>query len=340
MAELSLTGDTPIKADEVVQQKLHPIRRMVIQRTALGVVTMIIVSIVVFAATQLLPGNAAYAILGREATSAQLHNLEHQLGLNSPALSQYWHWLSNLVRGRLGQSLVARVSVSSLIGPRILNSVTLVLTAGIIGTVTGVGLGLIAAVRRDKPIDHFLSVITLGLTALPEFVIAIFLIFLLATNTSHLFPAVSPIPPGEAPWQQPSMLVLPTLTLVIVIVPYIFRMMRAVTIEALESDYVEMAGLKGLRRSAVLMRHALPNAVAPTIQAIGLSFLYLAGGIVVVEVVFNYPGVGLALYDAVLDKDIPTIQAIVMLLAAFYVFMNIATDVVALIASPRRRFPR
>jgi peptide/nickel transport system permease protein len=136
------------------------------------------------------------------------------------------------------------------------------------------------------------------------------------------------------------MLVLPTLTLVIVIVPYIFRMMRAVTIEALESDYVEMAGLKGLRRSAVLMRHALPNAVAPTIQAIGLSFLYLAGGIVVVEVVFNYPGVGLALYDAVLDKDIPTIQAIVMLLAAFYVFMNIATDVVALIASPRRRFPR
>ena len=340
MAELSLTGDTPIRVDDAVQAKLHPIWRMVIQRTALGVVTMIIVSIVVFAATQLLPGNAAYAILGREATPAQLHNLERQLGLNSPALSQYWHWLSNLVRGRLGQSLVARVSVSSLIGPRILNSATLVLTAGIIGTVTGVGLGLVAAVRRDKLIDHFLSVITLGLTALPEFVIAIFLIFLLSTNTSHLLPAVSPIPPGEPPWQQPSMLVLPTLTLVIVIVPYIFRMMRAVTIEALESDYVEMAGLKGLRRSAVLMRHALPNAIAPTIQAIGLSFLYLAGGIVVVEVVFNYPGVGLALYDAVLDKDIPTIQAIVMLLAAFYVFMNIATDVIALIASPRRRFPR
>ena len=136
------------------------------------------------------------------------------------------------------------------------------------------------------------------------------------------------------------MLVLPTLTLVIVVVPYIFRMVRAATIEALESDYVEMARLKGLRSSAVIVRHALPNAVPPTIQAIGLTMLYLAGGIVVVEVVFNYPGLGLALYEAVVQKDIPTVQAIVMLLAAFYVVVNIATDVIALLASPRRRVPR
>jgi peptide/nickel transport system permease protein len=318
----------------------HPIRRMVIQRVLLGILTLFIVSIVIFCATQLLPGNAAYAVLGHSATPVQIHNLEIQMGLNRSAVSQYWSWLTGLLHGDLGTSLTSNVSVSTLIGPRVWNSAVLVFTAGIIGTFIGVALGLLAAVRRDKPVDHILSVVSLAVTSLPEFVIAIFLIILLATNVFHLFPAVSPIPPTQRPWQQPAMLVLPTLTLVIVIVPYIFRMMRAATIEALESDYVEMARLKGLKKSSVLLRHALPNAVAPTIQAIGLSLLYLAGGIVVVEVVFNYPGIGQGLYNAVLDKDIPTIQFIVMLLATFYVFMNILTDVIALLASPRRRVPR
>jgi len=318
----------------------HPIRRMLIQRILLGIVTLFIVSIVIFAATQLLPGNAAYAVLGRSATPATLHALETQLGLNRPAVAQYWTWLTGLLQGNPGRSLTGNVSVWSLVEPRLLNSTALVVTAGIIGTIVGVALGLLAAVRRDKPIDHILSVTALGATALPEFVIGIAMILLFATNVWHLFPAVSPIPPGQKPWQVPSMLVLPTLTLVIVIVPYILRMMRAATIEALESDYVEWAQLKGLRKSAVLFRHALPNAVAPTIQAIGLSLLYLAGGIVVVEVVFSYPGIGQGLYNAVLTKDIPTIQLIVMLLAIVYVVTNIATDLVALLASPRRRVPR
>jgi peptide/nickel transport system permease protein len=313
---------------------------MLIQRILLGIVTLFIVSIVIFAATQLLPGNAAYAVLGRSATPATLHALETQLGLNRPAVAQYWTWLTGLLQGNPGRSLTGNVSVWSLVEPRLLNSTALVVTAGIIGTIVGVALGLLAAVRRDKPIDHILSVTALGATALPEFVIGIAMILLFATNVWHLFPAVSPIPPGQKPWQVPSMLVLPTLTLVIVIVPYILRMMRAATIEALESDYVEWAQLKGLRKSAVLFRHALPNAVAPTIQAIGLSLLYLAGGIVVVEVVFSYPGIGQGLYNAVLTKDIPTIQLIVMLLAIVYVVTNIATDLVALLASPRRRVPR
>jgi len=180
----------------------------------------------------------------------------------------------------------------------------------------------------------------LTLAALPEFVVAIALILLFSTVVFHVLPAVSLLPPGTYAWSEPRLLILPVATLVIMIVPYIQRMMRAAMVEALESDYVEMARLKGLRKSVVLLRHAVPNAVAPTIQAIGLSLLYLAGGIVVVEVVFNYPGLGLGLYNAVLDRDIPTIQFIVMLLAAFYVFMNIATDVIALIASPRRRLPR
>jgi peptide/nickel transport system permease protein len=269
-----------------------------------------------------------------------VHNLEVQLGLNRPAVDQYWTWFSGLLHGNLGQSLSANIPVSTLIGPRISNSLALVITAGIIGTFIGISLGLLAAIRRDTFVDHALSVVSLAVTALPEFVVAMFLIIIFATNVLYWFPAVSPIPPSESPWQTPSMLVLPTATLVIVVVPYIFRMMRAATIEALESEYVEMARLKGLRRGTVLLRHALPNAVAPTVQAVGLSLLYLAGGVVVVEVLFAYPGIGQGLYQAVLDKDIPTIQFVVMLLATFYVFMNIVTDVIALLASPRRRAPR
>jgi peptide/nickel transport system permease protein len=156
----------------------------------------------------------------------------------------------------------------------------------------------------------------------------------------HVLPAVSFIPPGESPFANPTLLVLPVATLVIVIVPYIYRMTRAAMVEALESDYVEMARLKGVNHRRVMLVHALPNSIAPTIQVIGLNLLYLAGGIVVVEYIFAYPGLGAGLVDAVAARDIPVIQFIVLVLAAFYVFMNIVTDVIALLASPRRRLPR
>jgi len=319
----------------------HPIRELLIQRTLLGLLTLFLVSVVVFAATQVLPGNAAYAVLGQTATPDSLHLLEHRLGLDRPAIEQYWTWLSHLLRGDLGTSLVGQQRpVGSLVWPRVLNSAVLVLLAGVIGSIVGVLLGLWAALRRDRPTDHVLSVTSLAVTSLPEFAVAIGLVFVFATNVFRIFPAVSPIPPGEKPWDEPQMLVLPVLTLVVVVVPYIFRMMRAATIEALESEYVEMARLKGLPKTAVLLRHALPNALPATIQAIGLTFLYLAGGIVLVEYVFAYPGIGAGLVDAVTDKDIPVIQFIVILLAAFYVFMNIASDVASLLASPRRRIPR
>jgi len=177
-------------------------------------------------------------------------------------------------------------------------------------------------------------------TALPEFVVAIVLVMLFSALAFHIIPGTSFIPPGTSPRSHPSLLVLPVATLVIVIVPYIFRMMRAAMIKALESDYVEMAKLKGVPRWRVVLSHALPNSIAPTIQVIGLNVLSLAGGIVVVEYVFAYPGMGAGLVDAVSARDIPTIQFITLVLAAFYVFMNILTDVGALLASPRRRLPR
>jgi len=309
----TVTAETE-KAHEPKPRKPHPIRDMVIKRSLIGILTLVLVSILIFAATQTLPGNAASAVLQNTATPARLAALEKQLGLNRPAVEQYWTWLTGVLHGNFGTSLANGQPVGTLVGGRIVNSLVLVVLAGLIGTLIGVGLGVLAAAWRDSLFDRVLSVTSLAVTALPEFVVAVVLVIFFAAVVVHWFPAVSVFVPGTAPWSNPKELVLPVATLVLVIVPYIFRMMRASMIDALESDYVQMARLK--------------------------SFLYLAGGVVVVEYMFNYPGLGQALVSAVSDRDIPQIQAIVLVLAAFYIFVNIATDVISLAVSPRRRLPR
>src|SRR5215469_14648714 len=318
----------------------HPIASLVVRRLVMGVLTLVVVSVVVFLATQVLPGNAAFAVLGRGANPARLHALERQLHLNRGLVDQYWIWLSGLFTGKLGASLANGQPVWALVKPRLINSAVLVVVTGVIGALVGVGLGAAAALRKNGWFDHVTSVTALAVTSLPEFVVAISLIILLSTVVFHWLPAVSLLPPGTYAWSQPKLLILPVATLVIVIVPYIFRMMRAAMIESLESEYVEMARLKGVPEWRVVLVHALPNAVAPTVQVIGLNFLYLAGGVVVVEYVFNFPGIGQGLVNAVNGRDIPVIQFIVLVLAAFYVVMNIATDVIALMATPRRRIAR
>ena len=318
----------------------HPIAAMVVRRLAVGVLTLFLVSVLVFAATEILPGNAARAILGQTATPERLHALELQLHLDRSAWSQYTAWLSGVLHGDFGTSLANQQSVWSLVEPRLADSAVLVVAAGLIGAFVGVGLGILSALRRDGLFDHALAVGALAVTSLPEFIVATALIIVFATVLSHLLPAVSALAPGTPAWQAPRLLVLPVVTLVIVIVPYILRITRAAMIEALESDYVEMARLKGMPGWRVALVHALPNAVAPTIQVIGLNFLYLAGGIVVVEYIFAFPGIGQGLVNAVADRDVPVIQLIVLILAAFYVLMNILTDVIALLATPRRRLAR
>jgi peptide/nickel transport system permease protein len=295
---------------------------------------------VIFAATQALPGNAAVAILGHSATPAALHALERQLHLNRSVFAQYGSWISGVVSGHPGTSLVNGMPVWSIVGPAAANSAVLVGLSGVIGTVVGVTLGAVVALRKDSLLDHVSSVVALAVTALPEFVVAIAMIILFATVVWDVLPAVSMVPPGTQAWAEPRELILPVATLAIVIVPYIFRMTRAATVEALASDYAEMARLKGLPTWRVLAVHALPNAIAPVVQVIGLSFLYLAGGIVVVEFVFAFPGIGSSLVSAVSNRDVPTIQLLVLVLAGFYVFVNIVTDVVALLVTPRRRLPR
>lgn len=321
-------------------RRSHPVVRMVGRRLGLGVITLLAVSILVFLATQVLPGNAAYAVLQNTATPARIHALEIRLHLNESVPAQYWHWISGVLTGNLGASLSAQQSVGALVSAKIGNSAVLVIAAGVIGTLLGVVLGVIAAARRDSWFDHALSTAALALASLPDFVVAVLLVILLSTVVVHALPAVSVIPPGSSPLDAPNLLVLPVLTLVLVIMPYIFRMTRAAMIEALSSEYVEMAELHGFARRRVLFVHALLNAVPAAVQVVGLNLLYLAGGIVVVEYVFNYPGLGQALVQAVSNRDIPTIQFIVLLLAAFYVVVNILSDVLALLATPRRRLPR
>lgn len=294
----------------------------------------------VFGATQVLPGNAAYAVLGHSATPQSLHALERQLHLNESVVSQYWHWISGLLSGHPGVSLADGQPVGSVVSTHVVNSAVLVVLAGVIGTFIGVGAGVFAAARRDGWLDHSCTVFALVLTALPEFLIGIVLVIVFATSVFHVLPAVSLVPPGTHPWSNPEVLVLPVATLVLVIVPYTFRMTRGAMVEALESDYVEMARLKGMSKRRVLFLHALPNTVPVVVQVTGLNLLYLAGGIVLVEYIFNYPGVGQELVAAISNRDIPTVQLIVVLLAAFYVVVNIGADVVALLATPRRRLPR
>jgi peptide/nickel transport system permease protein len=323
------------------QRKLHPIWRLIRQRAIVGVVTLFLVSVVIFVATEILPGNAAVAVLGRNANPRAVHLLTLQLHLNRPVVDQYWTWLTGLLTGNLGHSLANNgAPVWSLVEPLLINSGVLVLTTGVIGSVVGVTLGAVAALRKGGWFDNVSSVIALAVTSLPEFVVGISLIILLSTVVWHLLPGVSLIPPGAHAWNEPRLLILPVATLVLVIVPYIMRMMRAAMIESLGSEYVEMARLKGVPEWRIVLVHALPNAIAPTIQVIGLNFLYLAGGIVVVEYVFSYPGIGQELVYAVNDRDIPVIQFIVVVLAAFYVLVNILADVVALLATPRRRIAR
>jgi peptide/nickel transport system permease protein len=315
----------------------HGLSGFIIRRLLLGLVTLWITSLVIFAATQVLPGDAARSILGRSATPESLADLRSRLGLDKPVLTQYWDWLSGIFTGDLGTSLANSLPVTDVIGERLVYTLFLMLVAGAISVPLGIALGAISARKRDSAFDQTTSVTTLGLTALPEFVVGITLAVIFSTTVFHVLPSVIVTEPGSRPWDYPRELILPVITLIIAVVPYTTRIMRASTVEILESDFVEMARLKGLSERRVLWRHAVPNALAPTFQITALNLAYLAGGIVVVEAVFNYPGIGLLLVESVRARDMPTVQAIALLIAALYVVLNLLADVATILVSPRLR---
>lgn len=316
---------------------MPPLARVILRRALLGVLTLFLVSVVVFAATQALPSDTARAILGREATPERLAALREQLGLNRPAIVQYGSWLGGVVSGDLGDSLVAKQPVTQLLSGRVKNSAVLVSLAALLSIPLALLLGSLSGLLRDRGFDTGVSLGSLTLAALPEFVVGILLILVLSTQVLHVFPAVTLLDANTSIFAQLEMLVLPALTLVLAVAPYIVRTLRASMIEVLESDYIQMARLKGMTERKVLGRHALPNAIVPAIQVIALNLAWLAGGVVVVEYLFNYPGIGSALMDAVSNRDLPVIQAITLLIAALYVIFNLTADILTILVSPRLR---
>jgi peptide/nickel transport system permease protein len=313
------------------------VSKFLIRRIALGVLTLFLVSVVVFVATQALPGDAARAILGRDATPQRLAALRAQLHLDQSVFQQYFHWLGGILTGDLGTSAATQQPVSQLLSGRIGNSAFLVLLAAVSAIPLSIGFGVWMAMRRDGPVDVVGSTVSLVFAALPEFVIGIGLVLLFATSVFHALPAVSLIPPGDHAWQHLNVVILPAATLVLAVTPYISRIMRGSMIEVLESDYVTMARLKGLPERTVIWRHAVPNAIVPAIQVSALQLAWMAGGVVVVEFVFSYPGVGASLVDSVGNRDVPVVQALTLIIAAVYVVLNLLADVATIMVTPRLR---
>lgn len=311
--------------------------RLIARRLALGVLTLFLISLVVFAAVLALPGDAATAILGRQATPERIAALRDQLHLDDSVITQYLDWIGGVLTGSFGESAATQQPVSELLSARVANTTFLVVVAAVVAVPLSIGIGVWTAMRRDRPVDHGISTTTLVLAALPEFVIGIGLILLFATGVFHWFPAVSLLAPDERAWSDPSVVVLPAATLVLAVTPYISRIMRGSMIEVLESEYVTMARLKGLRERTVIWRHAVPNAIVPAIQVTALQLAWMAGGVVVVEFVFSYPGIGSLFIDAVDNRDMPVVQTITMLAAAVYVVLNLVADLTTIAVTPRLR---
>jgi peptide/nickel transport system permease protein len=316
-----------------------PLLKLLLMRLGLGLLTLFLVSIVVFAATQALPGDAAKAILGKDSADvARYEALRAQLRLDRPVVEQYTSWLTGVVQGDLGHSLVgAEAEVTTLLRNRVVNSATLVFLAAIVSIPISILIGALSAVWHDSKFDNVVNVSNLSLAALPEFVIGIVLVLVLATTVFKWLPSVSNIDSLTPLGSQMKLFVLPVATLVLAVIPYVSRMLRASTIEVLESEYVMMARLKGLSESRVLWHHALPNAIVPTIQVIAISIAWLAGGIITVEYLFGFPGIGTGLIDAVANRDMPVVQALVLLMAAVYVVLNLIADILTILISPRLR---
>ena len=306
------------------------------RRVIAGILTLLVVSIIVFSTTQALPSDPARAILGRQATAESVDALQRDLGLDRPVVSQYVHWLGGIVSGDPGDSFNARQPVLDYIGSRVTNSLFLLVCATLLSVPTALFLGAVQARRRDGLFDQSSSFTMMGLASIPEFVLGMLLVMVFSTRVFKWLPAVTQIGTDD-PWQHMDQMVLPIATLVLGAVPYISRVTRVSVIEVLESDYVEMARLKGVPERTVLWKHAMPNALGPVLQVIALNIAYFAGGVIFVEYLFNYPGIGGALQASVRVRDIPVIQFLVMVLALVYVVTNLVADVATILVTPRLR---
>lgn len=318
---------------------MHPVVKMVAQRLAIGLVLLVAVSALIFLGLELLPGDIAQQILGQSATEVSLANLREELGLNNPPLVRYGIWLQNILHGDLGQSLANGKEISELVGLRLGNTLFLATCAAAISVPLAVGLGLLAVRYRNRWPDKLISGVTLAAISLPEFVIGYILIFFL-TVKFRVFLPISNVRDDMSLLEQFQAVALPVTVLVLVVLAHMMRMTRAAILNVMQSAYIETAELKGLRPLSIIARHAFPNAIAPVVNVIMLNLAYLVVGVVVVEVVFVYPGMGQYMVDAVSKRDLPVVQACGLIFAAVYIGLNIMADVISILANPRLRHPK
>jgi peptide/nickel transport system permease protein len=320
----------------------HPLRRFLVRRLAQGLLTLVVASIVVFAATSAIPGSPATAILGRNADPKAVAAINHRLGFDKPIVDRYANWLGDALQGNLGNSAVeiAQGATSAPIWPIIrsplADTTTLALVTILLLIPISLILGVWSGLKAGRWQDHVIATVTLVLIAMPEFVIGSLLIAILFVAT-HLLPPVSIISPGVFPLLHPNILVMPVLTLLAVSVAWTVRLIRVGTIEVLQTDYVQMARLHGIRERKVLRRYVLRNALAPSIQIFALSIQYLFGGVIITETVFNYPGIGSQLVAATTSHDNTEVQAITLILAAIYILINIVADLLVMMLVPKLR---
>jgi peptide/nickel transport system permease protein len=323
-------------ADDRRGPRAHPLARMIATRVGAGVVLAWLVSVIIFVGTEVLPGNAAYAVLGRYSSPKAVAVVSAQLGLSKPAYQRYWDWLDGVLHGNLGTSLTAHETVAAFMSGRLGNSLILAAVTMAVMIPLSIALGLAAGTKPGGIADHLISDSALGVIGIPDFVVGSLLAVFFGV-VLHVLPPVSLVLPGQTPLSDPAILVLPAVTLVLVGYAYMVRLVRAGMSEAMASGYVEWARLNGIPEGRIIRRHALRNALAPTVQTTALTLQWLIGGIFVVETVFGYPGIGQGLVQAVEARDIPTVQSIGLIIAFIYIGINIAADIIVILLIPKLR---
>lgn len=312
---------------------------IILKRLGLGLVTLLVISVLIFGAVELLPGDIAEAVLGMGATEENVTAMREQLGLDRPAPVRYFEWLSGALTGDFGSSLITQEPVTQSIGPRFANTLFLALYAAVIAVPVAILLGVLVALFRNSVFDRVANVVTLTSISSPEFFLGYILILYFAVKTGY-FPAIAKLDDDMTLLEKLHRTFLPALTMVLVVVAHMMRMTRATIINLLASPYIEMARLKGAPPWKVIVKHALPNSWAPIINVIALNLAYLITGVVLVEVVFVYPGIGQLLVDSVTKRDFPVVQACCLIFAATFILLNLAADVGAILTNPRLRHPK
>ena len=318
---------------------MHPILKLVVQRVALSLFLLLAASVMIFIGTQILPGDVAQSVLGQSATPETLANLRKELGLYDPPVTRYFNWLFAALQGDLGTALTNGRDIGESLGKRLSNPLFLAFWAAIVAVPLAIFLGLLAVRYQNRWPDKLISGVTLTSISIPEFLIGYVVMYFVAVKLGW-FSSVAMINDGMTLWEKLNAIALPVFVLTLVVLAHMMRMTRAAILNVMQSAYIETAELKGLSMFTIIRKHAFPNAIAPIVNVVMINLAYLVVGVVVVEVVFVYPGMGQYLVDHVAKRDVPVVQACGLIFASVYIGLNLMADLVSILSNPRLRHPK